>query len=213
MKPELIRAARGALDWSQTELAERADVHFQTIVSIEKGASVPSSATLNKIRHAFERNGLEIEGSGLRFVDDTIIIIEGEKPYLQLLTDVFHTLKNSPGQEILIANADDKMSPQDVNDIYRKLRASGIKMRQLVQDGNTYLMGDLSEYRYIPKEYFSNRVSLTYADKTAVVVMRDGKEKILIVKDHDFVELHKNMFNWLWSMCEIPKRSTADERF
>jgi transcriptional regulator with XRE-family HTH domain len=68
---EQCRAARGLLDWSQGELAERARVGIVTVRQLEAGMHQPRRATLDVIRRAFETAGVEFidengGGSGVR---------------------------------------------------------------------------------------------------------------------------------------------------
>ena len=68
---EQCRAARGLLDWSQAELADRAGVGIVTVRQFEAGAHEPRRATLNVIKRAFESAGVEFidqngGGPGLR---------------------------------------------------------------------------------------------------------------------------------------------------
>lgn len=53
-----VRAARGLLDWSRDELAERAGVVKRTVLRIEHGAMAHES-TWAKIQTAFESAGVE----------------------------------------------------------------------------------------------------------------------------------------------------------
>jgi transcriptional regulator with XRE-family HTH domain len=53
------RAARGLLDWSQQELADRAGLGIVTIRQIEVGITDPRRATLAVLKQAFERAGIE----------------------------------------------------------------------------------------------------------------------------------------------------------
>ena len=53
------RAARGLLDWTQQDLAERAGVGIVTVRQVEAGVSEPRRATLEVIRRALERAGVE----------------------------------------------------------------------------------------------------------------------------------------------------------
>jgi transcriptional regulator with XRE-family HTH domain len=53
------RAARGLLAWSQQELARRARVGVVTVHQLETGASQPRVATLQVIRDALEKGGVE----------------------------------------------------------------------------------------------------------------------------------------------------------
>ena len=65
------RAARGLLSWSQQNLADRAGVAIMTIHHFEKEGSEPRRATLEVIKRAFEKAGVEFidengGGPGLR---------------------------------------------------------------------------------------------------------------------------------------------------
>lgn len=213
MKSELIRAARGALDWSQTELAEQADVHFQTIVSIEKGASSPSSTTLSKIRQAFERNGLEIEGDNLRLNKKAIYEIEHNNWYLELLDDVYKTLKDKPieEKEVLIGFASNKKSSEDVIKKWKEIRNAQIKMKTLVCEGDTYLMGGLDEYRYVSEQFFTNYVQIIYADKVAF--SSKTHEKAIVIRDSFLAGSMRKQFEAFWITGKKPEKSDADRRF
>jgi transcriptional regulator with XRE-family HTH domain len=65
MTPEQSRAARGWLEWSQEDLAKRANVSLSTVRDFEKGRRVPIANNLNALRKALEDAGME-----LRFADD-----------------------------------------------------------------------------------------------------------------------------------------------
>jgi transcriptional regulator with XRE-family HTH domain len=53
------RAARGLLDWTQQELANRAGVGTVTVRQFEGGLNEPRRATLEVIRRALEAAGVE----------------------------------------------------------------------------------------------------------------------------------------------------------
>jgi transcriptional regulator with XRE-family HTH domain len=59
-----IRAARGLLGWSASELAEHAEVTLRTIQRFETVDGVPPnrSGTLDKVRVALEARGIEFLG-------------------------------------------------------------------------------------------------------------------------------------------------------
>jgi transcriptional regulator with XRE-family HTH domain len=56
--PAQCRAARGLLNWTQQELADRAEVGVVTVHQFEGGISQPRRATLDVIRRAFEKAGV-----------------------------------------------------------------------------------------------------------------------------------------------------------
>ena len=70
---EQIRAARGLLDWSQKDLAEKAGLKGDgTVRHFESGLRQPSEATLNALRKTLEKAGVEFipengGGAGVRF--------------------------------------------------------------------------------------------------------------------------------------------------
>ncbi len=61
---EQSRAARGWLDWSQSDLAERANVSLSTIRDFEKGRRTPFANNLDAIRRAFVDAGIEFLSEG-----------------------------------------------------------------------------------------------------------------------------------------------------
>ena len=65
VKPAQCRAARGLLDWSQQDLADRASVGIVTVRQLEAGLNEPRRSTLEVVRQAFERAGVHfIEENG-----------------------------------------------------------------------------------------------------------------------------------------------------
>jgi predicted transcriptional regulator len=63
ISPMQCRAARGLLDWSQQELADRAKVGIVTIRQLEAGTHEPRRSTLQVVRLAFE-------SAGVQFIDE-----------------------------------------------------------------------------------------------------------------------------------------------
>lgn len=62
------RAARGLLRWTQADLARAAGVSLPTVVNYEAEKTTPMPATLEVIKQAFERQGVEFntDGRGVR---------------------------------------------------------------------------------------------------------------------------------------------------
>ena len=62
-----IRCARALLDWGQTDLARHVGMSQTAIARLENGTTSPGSPTLEKIKAAFEKNGICFMGdSGVK---------------------------------------------------------------------------------------------------------------------------------------------------
>jgi len=79
ISPRQIRAARGLLNWSRTELARRAILSLTTIADIERGDVDPKTATLARIVSTLEKAGIEFlwshpsgKGEGVRLVNKNL---------------------------------------------------------------------------------------------------------------------------------------------
>jgi transcriptional regulator with XRE-family HTH domain len=64
MTPEQSRAGRAWLDWSQEELAAKANVSLSTVRDFEKGRREPIASNLTAIRAALETAGISFVHSG-----------------------------------------------------------------------------------------------------------------------------------------------------
>jgi len=60
-----IRAARGFLNWSRQDLAEKSSVGFSSMMRLESAKGVPSAniKTLTAIKKTFEEHGIEFIGT------------------------------------------------------------------------------------------------------------------------------------------------------
>ena len=60
-----IRAARGMLDWSRTDLAKKSGVGFSSMMRLESADGIPGAQfkTLEAIMRTFEEAGIEFIGS------------------------------------------------------------------------------------------------------------------------------------------------------
>jgi transcriptional regulator with XRE-family HTH domain len=59
LSPEQCRGARGLLGWSQSDLSEASKTATKTIADFERGAREPYARTLDDVRGALERAGIE----------------------------------------------------------------------------------------------------------------------------------------------------------
>lgn len=213
---EQIKAARAMLDWSQKLLAEKcADVSEPTIKLIESGKVNSTENTLAVIKRTFEKAGIEFTPqNGVRMRDDLLTVIEKmdvtDNVYLQLLDDIFYTLKGRYG-EVLWSFIDEKVSTQEIIDRELMLRRSGNTVRALVRYGDTHLTYPLDEYRYLPKGYFLNNPCVVYGNKFAMVL--NNEQKVLIIHDAAVADLKRKEFEIIWSIGLKPEITTAERKY
>ena len=212
-----IRAARGLLDWTAEELAQKVGLSREAIGKIEDAAVQPRAKNLADIVQTFDDHGIEFDAErGVALKSDLITTLKGENVFFRLLDDVIATMRKKSKPEVLFACVDDKLSPPVVIENYRRLRQSGIAMRSLVREGNTYLMGKLVEYRALPPKYFHNNPIVIYGDKFATMIL-DPKTKAdslaLIVHNRHIAAAQRNLFNLIWTRAPKPTKSTAEVRY
>ena len=65
ISPAQCRGARGLLGWSQSDLSEASKTATKTVADFERGAREPYQRTLEDVRAALEKAGIEfIEENG-----------------------------------------------------------------------------------------------------------------------------------------------------
>lgn len=205
----LIPAARALVGWSQTDLAGRVGMTQASIAVIERGRGDPHKSTLEKIRIAFERSGVEFLPTGVQLRRTPVFFIEGDTWYTSLLDDVSATLPS--GGEVLIENVDDRKSSPLVIEHLRQMRRNGITFRMTAMEGNTHLSAPASWYRFIPAQYFKNWIVMVYGDKVAYSVA--DETGCMVITDANLADAMRNRFNMLWNVFpELKIESTAVER-
>ncbi|MDD3183478.1 MAG: helix-turn-helix transcriptional regulator [Alphaproteobacteria bacterium] len=212
-----IRAARGLLGWDAADLAEKAKLTRATLSNIENNLVQARSGSLEKIVRVFSENGIEFLGDyGVELRNDRLVTLKGENIFFRVLDDVVATLRNAQKPEALFACVDDQVSPPVVIENYRRLRKTGIKMRSLVREGDTYLMGNLEEYRYLPEAFFHNSTTVIYGDKVATMILDPETKKdenAIIIRNPHVAAAQRNLFNLIWSVSKQPKVTKADIRY
>lgn len=212
--PSQCRAARGMLDWSQPELAEKCGMHIQTISAFENETGTPTKTTLEKITRVFAINEIEFsEKDGVRRNDNPILQYEGSDCYIDFLSDAIDILKVTKG-EYLLSSSDDRRSPPKVIDLFREMRINKIPFRQLIENKNTFVMGKLNEYRWMPEGLFINTdCKIIYEDRVGYSLSWFNIPKVIVIKDKAIAEEARRQFNFVWDLSKEPTETTADIRF
>lgn len=210
-----IRGARGILNWSQSDLAERTGISSTSIGSIENGQSTPRASTLQTIRKTFETAGIEFIGlDGVRLRSGDIRTYKGKDGLIDFYEDIYQTVKDYKG-DILVSNVDERLFVKYLGDfadthIERMKSLPDIRYKILVREGDDYAPGsDYAEYRGIPTELFSSVPFYVYADKLATIVFES--ELTVIVMDYPAIaNAYRTQFADMWQRAhEITAAAVA----
>lgn len=202
---EQIRAARALLDWSQSDLANYADLSQTGIARIENGTNQPNSQTLEKIKKAFSEANIEFIEGGVRLAQDKLVVIRGKDSLRKLQDDIFHTLSKRKG-DIRILGIDE-ISPEETEDYaytkmhIKRLVDAGINERILIEKGKRDFLAPAEWYRSIPAKYFSPYTVFIYDSKIALT-LRAPEHKVLLLDNPFFAESLKTFFDFLWDNAE-----------
>lgn len=211
IKIHQIRAARSLLDWTQDDLAERSGISKYSVTNIEGGRTEPQKATLDRIIRSLEMAGIEFIEDGVRLHRNTATILQGDNWFSDFLDDVRKTLEHAPIKELLIFGGNNSLTPSPIYEKFKAIREGGVRIREMVKDGDTYLMGPEEDYRWIPESHYHNNLTIVYGDK----VLNDFTSHALLMNNPDWARVERSKFELIWSLCKTPPNgcSTAKERY
>lgn len=210
VKASHIRAARALLDWNREELAKKAGLSPVTIANIESGRTDAANArTYDSITKAFLGAGVVFTEDGIEERKSWIKEFSDDNYFLDILDDIYNTLLDVSGAEILTFGGDDRQNTEEIILRLRKMHNAGIKSRDMVEEGDTYLMGPVAHYRWIPKTYFKNYIKVIYGNKVCL----DYGTRCILIHNAEIAEVERNQFNLLWQLLpKLDVESTANER-
>ncbi len=215
-----IRGARGILDWSQSDLSERTGISATSIGSIENGQSTPRASTLDAIRKAFERNGIEFIGlDGVRLSNNYIRTYSGSDQFKEFMDDIYETAKNLGGDFVLfnaypphwykwLGEEWFEMHSKRMHELGRK-----VNFRITTKEGTTDLISkDFAEYRWVPEQIFNDRAVYAYSNKVAFVNFEKNNVTVTVLTSHHFADAFRALFNVAWDnvTSDLPLEKQAN---
>lgn len=206
-----IRGARGILNWSQQDLAQRTGISATSIGSIENGQTTPRASTIDTIKTTLERNGIEFLGmQGVRERDNTLLTYEGRNGIQSFFDDVYETSKTAGTDICLFNGVPHKLIEWLGEDFYKmhaermdKLR-DNFTFRIIVEEGNQqFIARGFAEYRWFPKEKFNDRTLYCYGDKLAFLNFSKDSVRIVVMQQAEIAASFKELFNIAWENVAV----------
>jgi len=201
-----IRGARGILNWSQGDLSERTGISSTSIGSIENGLTQPRANTLEVIKTAFEREGIEFIGlDGIRKQNAFIQTHTGTTGLRDFMDHVYD-VASAYGGEIVLFNAKPANWIKWLGDDWLKMHSkrmqdlgSKIKYKIATKDGEQQLISkDFAEYRWFPEEMLTDRAMYAYGDYLAFVNFEDNAVSVVVLNQAEFSQSFRVLFNIAW---------------
>lgn len=202
-----IRAARGILNWSQDDLAEKTDLSITTIRKIESGHISPRDSTNDKIRNAFEYAGLEfIAPNGVRQKPDDITIYEGEAGAKDFMDEIYQTAIQD-SQDIVQVWSEDAMKKfgtmvGDYHSLHidRMIAAQNlVHVRCILTGDPTFMPSPYIEYRFLQKSYVDSVPFYIYGNKSAVIdIHSKNSGKIIVAHSKTIADAFRRQFVSMW---------------
>lgn len=199
-----IRAARGLLNWSQSELAERTGISATSIGTIEKGTSQPRGETAHTIQRILEIAGVDFmpdQGVRLRALD--VQTFTGQKGFIDFYDDVYETLKANQG-EVLVSNVDERdfvkwLGTYKDTHVERMKNLQDVTYRILIRDGDDYTpASSYAKYRWMPNDLFASVPFYIYGDKMAILLF--GVEpRIIRMSYPEIASAYRIQFEDIWN--------------
>lgn len=199
-----IRAARALLNWSQADLARAAHMATSSIKNAESENSCARKETLGHIQEAFDLNGVEFTpGTGLRLKTDIVAVHDGRRATAALLDNIYTYAQTAPDREVCIIGLDETFSidtdgAQLLQSHIDRLKASGVRERILICEGDTRFLNSPESYRWLPRSYFTrNSPIYVYGDRIAI---HSGslKRRTIIIEARPLAQHMRMIFSVLW---------------
>jgi DNA-binding XRE family transcriptional regulator len=198
-----IKAARGLLDWSQSVLAQKANLTQRTLTNIETGRTRPNTDTLIIIKKTLEEHGVDFIEDGVRHKKRHMDIIKGNNFQTEFLDFIYDVLCSTGTKEVLLNGINQDLltglARAHVVDYTQKIKSLNVKERFIVPENmdRTFMTVDLEHYRGLPPEYFSDSTPIVIFDSYYAMMLFDIQE-IWVIKNKGLAEFQRKQFAFLW---------------
>ena len=211
-----LRAARGLLDWSRSDLAKASNISPETIKNIEHGTFKPQEMTADAIVKAFAAHGVEfLENDGVRCAKDSVVRLDGNEGFKRFIDDVYMVAKQphsttDGNKPIYIGYVDDRLFTKHLGDYFdhhikRMNELQNVKMKIIIQDKPYTLTSDekqegsYREYRQSTDHVTGNVPFYVYGDKLAILIFEESKPvQIVVITSSLVAKAYRDQFDMMW---------------
>lgn len=203
--PTQMRAARAMLDISQGVVAEHLGIAANTLSKIESGQSDVSMSRNADIQKFYERESIAFtENDGVKWQVNQILYYEGQEGIRDFFDDVYKESKK--GSEINLFNGVPHLLTKWLGDDFYQMHAQRmleikekVNAKIIVEDEvENFIASSFAEYRWFPKEMFSDRTIYIYGPKIGFFTFSDDTVSIRVMNNSELSDSMKVLFNIAW---------------
>jgi transcriptional regulator with XRE-family HTH domain len=212
-----IRAARGLLGWSQSDLAESSGLSKNGICDLEMGKVLPRTQTLEKLQRCFETHGIQFAlHDGVQMRQDIFHVThyEGKNIFGNYFQDLIETMRQQ--KVMALHHSDDaafaKSYPNEFFWYYSQMLKHDLKERLLIPDNKLFRYAPYSttECRLCPRDVFGTVGYSVYGDKFALYM----PNRLVVIENKEIAETYRQQFKFDWNraqkMPNIPPQFEAE---
>ncbi len=207
-----LRMARAMLSISQTQVAEQLGVVVSVLSKIENEQTDPPISRLKELQAFYEGLGIEFTNhDGVKRKSSNIRTLEGQEGFWLFYDDVYETIKESGG-EILVSNVNEADFKKWLGDkayphrdrMVEALKDKEFNFKILIQEGDFYFpLSAMAEYRWTPKDRFSEISFYVYGDKLAIIDFEENNISVFIIDNIKIKDAYKKQFKIMWDQAII----------
>jgi transcriptional regulator with XRE-family HTH domain len=213
-----LRAARGLLNLTQEDLAERSGVASDSIKKFEIGYTKKlQERTALAIENVFEKSGVELlDGEGVRFRRPEVQIFKGIESFTHFFDFVYETVKDGDSEIFQCRFRDDDVIMQAEewirSHIARVGKVKNLDCRVLLDEGDLSFPCEYAIYRWLPQTHASTVPFYLFNHKLAFFILDRQKEPMAVLMDVPaLAEAFRGQFLDLWESARVPPVEQANK--
>jgi transcriptional regulator with XRE-family HTH domain len=205
-----IRAARGLLNISQKELAEKAQLSINSLNNIEREVGSPRMDSLKAIEDALAFLGIEfLDKDGVRLAGEELKIkrIEGTDLVTRFYDEILRAYPTGNGEVLVMGKDNSRLHHHDPEllQAYSKYEEvalkNDIRERALFLDGDTNFLSRRNVYRWVPRELFSEVPMMIFGNNVAILLW-GPPTRMIIIRNPGIAQTFRRQFDIIWSLAK-----------
>lgn len=203
-----LRAARGLLDWTRSELAKASGLSPETIKNIEHGIYTPQEATIKAILDTFAQNDVEFtENEGVRIRKNEVRVFTGKGGYKQFLDFIYAVMRDGGGR-IRQFNLTDGNHLPFAGDyarehIERMMNIQDLDAKVLTIEGDHSQSAPYCEYRWMEKDKEALIPYYVFNDYLVIPIIKpDQNIDIVCIQSKQLADRYVEQFDAFWASSQ-----------